>query len=277
MAHHNEYAMTYSLFLFIVVILTALVFGGGGALNVVETGTLSTLKWGISMIPYALLAWGTILSFITLEFRYLIAPLIGAEAIVLSTVFNFIFGKFLPTFVSSTSAILTYYTYDYIVEHIKDNPMRNVMMSTFAFLVLLAQCLSTKPDPAGTYLFTSSLLNDGLAAIFGVSIGLSGWFTVSSTNPDLLPYTGRSTTGVGIPVPVTSTPYGGLETGKYLAGCASDGCKVYNDMSSAMDACDKDPTCGGITGNATQSSWTLRAGKTLINSPTKEVSRVKTS
>ena len=187
----ETYAITYSIFLFIVVVLTATVFGGGGAITMVEGGTWATFRWVVSMIPYLLLIWGTALSFITLEFRYLVAPLIGASAMGLTALGTFSFGKFLPMLVSSTSAILTYYTYDYVVKHSSDNPMRNVMMTTLTFLVLLAQVMSTKAAPAGTYLFTASLLNDGLAAIFGVSIGLAGWITVSSSDSELLPYTGK--------------------------------------------------------------------------------------
>jgi hypothetical protein len=187
----ETYAITYSIFLFIVVVLTATVFGGGGAITMVEGGAWATLRWVVSMIPYLLLIWGTALSFLTLEFRYLVPPLVGATAMGLTAIGTLAFGKFLPMLVSSTSAILTYYTYDYIVQHSGDNPMRNVMMSTLTFLVLLAQVMSTRAAPAGTYLFTSSLLNDGLAAIFGVSIGLAGWITVSSSDSELLPYTGK--------------------------------------------------------------------------------------
>jgi hypothetical protein len=104
---------------------------------------------------------------------------------------SFVFGKFLPMFVASTSAILTYYTYDYMVEHANQNPMKNIMAAIFSFLVLLAQVICTKPAPAGTYLFTASLLNDGLAAIFGVSIGLAGWISTSAANNNLLPYSGH--------------------------------------------------------------------------------------
>lgn len=191
MGVNETYATTYSTFLFVVVIITALVFGGGGALGVVEGGAWSTLRWVVSTLPYLLLAWGTVLSFITLEYRYLIAPLIGVHAVVLGMICTWVFGKFLPVMVSSSAAILTYYTYDYMVEHAAENPMKNISMATLSLLLLLAQLLSTPASPPGTYLFTSSLMTDGLATVFGISIGLGGWFSTSLTSPESLPYSGK--------------------------------------------------------------------------------------
>jgi hypothetical protein len=197
MGVHELYATTYSIFLFIVVIVVALVFGGGGALNVVEGGAWSSVRLAVSMLPVALLSWGVLLSFLTLQFRYFVPSLIGASALGLSAIGALVFGKFLPGLVASSSAILTYYTFDYSYKHADENPMKNIMMSTIAFLILLAQLLSTKPAPIGTFLFTASLLNDGLATLFGIATGLMGWLIVSAADSELLPYTGS---------PHTSTP-----------------------------------------------------------------------
>ena len=186
------YAATYSTFLFVVVIAVAFFFNKGGAVGFVENAAFAGVKGIISLIPYALLAWGFIISFLTLEFKYMVAPLYGLEAFVLCVIGSFVFGKFLPGFVASSSAILTYYTYDYLVKNITGNVVKNILMSLLSFAVLLAQLLTTAPAPAGTYLFTASLLNDGLAAILGLSVGLGGWYTIHSTNPDMLPYTGQA-------------------------------------------------------------------------------------
>lgn len=215
MAAEHIYATTYSSFLFFVVVVIALVFGGGGALTFVEGGVWGMVRWVISMIPYLLLGWGVLLSFLTLEYRYLIPSIVGATALGWSMLGGFVFGKFLPMFVASTSAILTYYTYDYMVENAGDNPMKNIMAAILSFLILLAQVICTKPSPAGTYLFTASLLNDGLAAIFGISIGLSGWITTSATNPNALPYTGHHEPAmkIGSPSPNSATPTAAVSTG----------------------------------------------------------------
>ena len=185
------YAATYSTFLFIVVMVVALVFNRGGALSVAEGFATSGVRMALSYIPYALLAWGFIVSFLTLEYRYMIAPLYGILAIAICIASEFVFGKFLPMFVASSSAILTYYTYDYLVQNINGNVVKNILASLFSFGILLAQLLSTRPAATGTYLFTASLLNDGLASILGLSVGLGGWFTIHSTSPDLLPFTGK--------------------------------------------------------------------------------------
>jgi hypothetical protein len=185
------YAATYSTFLFVVVMVVALVFNKGGALGTAEGLATSGVRSAISMVPYALLAWGFVISFLTLKFKYMIAPLYGLWAIAICVVAEFVFGKFLPMMVASSSAILTYYTYDYIVDNIQGNVVKNILVSLLSFGVLLAQLLSTRPATPGTHLFTASLLNDGLAAILGVSIGLGGWFTIHSTDPNLLPYSGK--------------------------------------------------------------------------------------
>ena len=156
MSAEYVYATTYSTFLFVVVMIIALVFGGGGALNVVEGGAWSMVRLIVSMLPYILLGLGLVLSFLTLQFRFLVPTLVGSGALVVSMLASFIFGKFLPMFVASTSAILTYYTYDYIVAHATENPMKNVLAAIWSFLVLLAQVLCTKPSPVGTYLFNQS-------------------------------------------------------------------------------------------------------------------------
>ena len=215
MGAEHIYATTYSTFLFFVVVVIALVFGGGGALTFVEGGTWTMVRWGISMIPYILLGWGVLASFLTLEYRYLIPSLVGAAALGLSMLGGFVFGKFLPMFVASTSAILTYYTYDYMVEHATDNPMKNIMGAIFSFLILLAQVICTKPSPAGTYLFSASLLNDGLAAIFGISIGLSGWISTSAADPNALPYTGYHQPAMkfGSSSPKSASPTAAVSTG----------------------------------------------------------------
>lgn len=189
MASSDAYAITYSTFLFIVVVVVAFVFGGGGAVKMVETGSLGLVRVVISTLPYILLGLGFVISFFTLELRHFIPTLVGAAALGLTMVGQFAFGKFLPMFVASTASILTYYTYDYIVEHKADNPMKNILASTLSFLVLLAQVMTTKPAVPGTYLFNQSLLNDGLGAIFGVSIGLSGWAIVNAASPGSLPFT----------------------------------------------------------------------------------------
>lgn len=186
------YAATYSVFLFVVVIAVAFFFNKGGAVGFVQGATFTGIRGVISMIPYALLAWGFIISFITLEFRYMIAPLYGLQAFVMCIIGSFIFGKFLPGIVSSSAAILTYYTYDYLVKNIRGNVVKNIMMTLLSFGILLAQVLTTPPASPGTYLFTASLLNDGLAAILGVSVGLGGWYTVLTANPELLPSSASS-------------------------------------------------------------------------------------
>jgi hypothetical protein len=127
MASEYMYATTYSTFLFAVVMIIALVFGGGGALGVVKGGVWSTITWVISMLPYLLLGYGVLLSFLTLQYRFLIPTIIGGSAIAWSIAASFVFGKFLPMFVASTSAILTYYTYDYMVQNANENPMKNIM------------------------------------------------------------------------------------------------------------------------------------------------------
>jgi hypothetical protein len=217
MALEQAYAATYSTFLFFVVMVIALVFGGGGALTFVEGGIFGTLRWVVSMLPYLLLGYGVVLGFITLQYRFLVPTIIGATAIGWSLLASFIFGKFLPMYVASTSAILTYYTYDYMVQHASENPMKNIMASVLSFLILLAQVLSTKPAAPGTYLFSSSLMNDGLAAVFGVSIGLGGWISTSASNPDLLPYTGhhddvKTTPSTSTPTTPTPSPTTGAPT-----------------------------------------------------------------
>lgn len=189
MASSDAYAITYSTFLFIVVLIVAFVFGGGGAVKMVETGSVGLVRGVISTLPYILLAWGFIVSFFTLELRHFIPTLVGASALGLTMVGQFAFGKFLPMFVASTSAILTYYTYDYIVEHKRENPMKNILASTMSFLLLLAQVMTTKPAVPGTYLFNQSLLNDGLGSIFGVAVGLNAWAIVNAASPSALPFT----------------------------------------------------------------------------------------
>lgn len=208
MASEYTYAVTYSTFLFIVVVLLALVFGGTGtsALTFVKGSTRTMTTWVVSMIPYILLGWGLLMSFLTLQVQYLVPTLVGSAALVGSTVGAFVFGKFLPMFVASTSAILTYYTYDYMVEHKDDNPMKNVMAAIWSFLVLLAQVLCTKPAVPGTYLFNASLMNDGVAALFGISVGLAGWFTTSSVDHTLLPYTGNKSVSVPSPNAILPSP-----------------------------------------------------------------------
>jgi len=190
MAISQAYAAVYSSFLFFAVMIIALLFGGGGAFAVLQGGVWTTLRWIISMIPYALLAWGFVMSLFTLDYGYLIPSMIGGSSLVTCMISAFVFGKFLPMFVVSSAAILTYYTYDYTVQNAKENPMKNILASLSSFLVLLAQVLCTKASPPGTYIFNSSLYNDGLAALFGFSLGLSGWISTSASNPDLLPYTG---------------------------------------------------------------------------------------
>lgn len=190
MALEKAYAMTYSTFLFFAVMIIALLFGGGGAFSVLQGGLWTTLRWVISMIPYALLAWGLVMTVFTLNTGYMIPSFIGGSSLVTCIISAFVFGKFLPMFVVSTAAILTYYTYDYTVQNAKENPMKNMLAISSSVLVLLAQVLCTKASPPGTYLFTSSLYNDGLAALFGFSLGLSGWISTSATTPELLPYTG---------------------------------------------------------------------------------------
>jgi hypothetical protein len=185
------YAATYSTFLFFVVMIVALIFNKGGAIGFTEGLLTSVVRTILSYIPYALLAWGTIISFITLKFKYMIPPLYGLWAIAICIAAEFIFGKFLPMMVASSSAILTYYTYDYLVQNITGNVVKNIIVSLLSFLVLLAQLLCTRPATPGTYLFTASLLNDGLAAILGFSVGLGGWFTIHASSPDMLPYTGK--------------------------------------------------------------------------------------
>lgn len=189
MASSDAYAITYSTFLFIVVVVVAFVFGGGGAAKMVETGGLGLVRLAVSTLPYILLGLGFVLSFFTLDVRHFIPTLVGASALGLTMVGQFAFGKFLPMFVASTAAILSYYTYDYIVEHKTDNPMKSILASTLSFLVLLAQLMTTKPSVPGTYLFNQSLLNDGLGAMFGVAVGLSGWAIVNATSPGSLPFT----------------------------------------------------------------------------------------
>lgn len=191
MALSQAYAAVYSSFLFFAVMIIALLFGGGGAFAILQGGVWTTLRWVISMIPYALLAWGFVMSLFTLDYAYLIPSTIGVSSLITCMISAFVFGKFLPMFVVSTSAILTYYTYDYTVQNAKENPMKNVSATLLSFLVLLAQVLCTKASPPGTYLFTGSLYNDGLAALFGFSLGLSGWISTSATTPELLPYTGN--------------------------------------------------------------------------------------
>ena len=209
MASSDAYAITYSTFLFIVVLVIAFVFGGGGAVKAVETGGTGIVRWVVSMLPYILLAWGFVVSFFTLELRHFIPTIVGGSALALSMAGQFIFGKFLPMFVASTSAILTYFTYDYMVEHRGDNPMKNILATTFSFLLLLAQVMTTKPAAPGTYLFGASLMNDGLGAMFGIAVGLSGWAIVSSSSPNALPYTGvRESSGtivVSSPTPAPSS------------------------------------------------------------------------
>ena len=190
MALSEAYAITYSLFLFIVVLVITLVFGKGGAIGLVEMGAWATLKTGVSIIPYLVLAWGVVRAFLSLHWEHMIPSLIGASAFGLGLACQMAAGRFLPLFVASTSAVLTYYTYDFGVKHAESNPMVNIGMATAAFLVLLAQVLTTRPASAGTYLFTPSLLNDGLATLFGIAVGLAGWVAVSAADSDLLPYSG---------------------------------------------------------------------------------------
>ena len=184
------YAATYSIFLFVVVIAAAFFFNKGGAVSAVEGVAFSGVKGVISLIPYVLLAAGFITSFATLELKYMIAPLYGLQALVFSMTGAFVFGKFLPGLVASSAAILTYYVYDYLVANLNGNVVKNIGVSLLGFGILLAQVLTTAPPPAGTYLFTASLLNDGLGAILGVSVGLGGWFTIHSSNSSLLPFSG---------------------------------------------------------------------------------------
>lgn len=193
MALSEAYAMTYSTFLFFTVMVIALLFGGGGAFGVVQGGLWATVRWIVSMIPYLLLGWGFVMSLMTLDYAYLIPSLIGGSSLLTCMASAFVFGKFLPMFVVSTSAILTYYTYDLMVLNGNGNPMKNVSAAVGAFLVLLAQVICTKASPPGTYIFNTSLYNDGLAALFGLSLGLSGWISTSASSPELLPYTGNRT------------------------------------------------------------------------------------
>jgi hypothetical protein len=191
MALSKAYAALYSSFLFFAVMVIALLFGGGGAFAVLQGGLWTTLRWVVSMIPYALLAWGLVMTVFTLNIGYMIPSTIGASSLVTCIISAFVFGKFLPMFVVSTAAILTYYTYDYTVQNAKETPVKNLIAIMSSVLVLLAQVLSTKASPPGTYLFTSSLYNDGLAALFGFSLGLSGWISTSASSPEYLPYTGQ--------------------------------------------------------------------------------------
>jgi hypothetical protein len=186
------YAATYSVFLFVVVLAAAFFFNKGGAVGIVENTAIASGKGIIKFIPYALIAWGILRSFMTLEFRHMIPPLYGLQALVLCILGEFVFGKFLPGLVASSAAILTFYTYDYLVKNINGNVVKNIMMCLFSLLVLLAQLLTSGIPPAGSYMFNAALLNDGLGAILGVSVGLGGWYTIHSTNPEMLPYTGKS-------------------------------------------------------------------------------------
>lgn len=184
------YASTYSWFLFMIVVVLAVFFGGGGALGLIKSGSIISVSWIVSMLPYVLLGYGLLMSFLTLELRFLIPSAIGSSALGLSMLGSMVFGKFLPGLVAVTSSILTYYTYDYMVQNAGFGIFKNIMAGILSTLILLAQVLSTKPAAPGTYMFDTSLLSDGLGTMFGISIGLAGWFIVSLSYPNSLPYTG---------------------------------------------------------------------------------------
>ena len=183
------YAATYSTFLFVVVMVVALVFNKGGVATAAPAVATSGFKVVLSYIPYLLIGIGFLVSFITLKFKYMVSSLYGLMAIAICFVGTFAFGKFLPQLVASSAAILTYFTYDYVISNIHGNIVKNILASLLSLVILLGQMLSTSATP-GAYLFSASLLNDGLGAILGISIGLSAWFTIHSTSPNMLPFTG---------------------------------------------------------------------------------------
>jgi hypothetical protein len=187
------YAASYSTLLFIVVIVSALMFGGGGsgALTFVKSGSFSLLTTVLGILPFVILAYGIFADVTTLQFRYTIASIAGLDAIIISLIGSFVFGKFLPTFVASSAAVLTYYTYDYIVKHATTKPFLAIFVTLFNTLVLAAQTMTTAPSPAGTFLFKASLMNDGLATALGVSVGLSTWLGTYLASPEKLPYSSK--------------------------------------------------------------------------------------
>jgi len=65
------------------------------------------------------------------------------------------------------------------------------------------------------------------------------------------------------------------ETDGYIAGCAADGCKHYDDLPDAQAACNADSSCGGITKTsqgAPTVGWETRSGDTVQDSPIGETS-----
>lgn len=182
------YAALYSTLLFLGVIIISFFFNKGGIIGAIEGGVKSMFLTVLSYLPYILIAYGFTTDLFTLEFRGTIASLIGVHAIILCVILSYVFGAFVPMFVVSSASILTYYTFDYLVKFADVKPFMAVLASLIGAGTLLAQTLTTPASAKGTDLFDSAMANDGMAAVVGIAVGLSGWLSTYASSPKLLPY-----------------------------------------------------------------------------------------
>ena len=182
------YAALYSSFLFFVVIVIAIVFGGVG--STILTGILRLVKMVIDFMPYIILGWGFFMDMFTLQMRYSIATLTGVHTIILSLIIEFILGKFghpnfAPMWTASSASVLTYYHFDYISKNADKNPFMALLSVVSFILLMLTQMLSL---PVSKGLFLDPVYNDLTAIFLGISCGLGAWFSTNAASPKLLPY-----------------------------------------------------------------------------------------
>jgi hypothetical protein len=182
------YAALYSSLVFLVVIIISFFFNKGGIVGAIEGGIFKIFTTILSFLPYIILAWGFTMDLFTLQFRYTVASLAGIHTIILCVICSYIFGAFAPMFVASSAAVLTYYTFDYLVKYADKKPLMAILMVLGSLLTLLGQTLSGSPSVGPSYLFSTALTNDAFGAAVGVSCGLGAWLTTYASSPAVLPY-----------------------------------------------------------------------------------------
>lgn len=182
------YAALYSSLLFLAVIVISFFFNKGGIVGAIEGGMFKVFVNILSFLPYIILAWGFTMDLFTLQFRYTVASLAGVHTLILCVICSYIFGAFAPMFVASSSAVLTYYTFDYLVKFADKKPFLSILMVLGSMIAILGQTLSGSPSVGPSYLFSTALSNDAFGAAVGISCGLSAWLTTFATSPAILPY-----------------------------------------------------------------------------------------
>lgn len=188
----TSHALTYSIFMLVIVAtllystrLHGFEFGEGFDMSALGAFKKYGLRLGL-IVPYCLIIIPPLIDLYEREFKYSLVSVIGVGSALLGYGFQYAIkggGSFLPALTVGTTAMITFILNDAWMQ--KRHAHFTLILTLACALIVFFQAINNPPEGV----FSTPLLNDGVAVLLGAGLGLIGWSISWNTYRSYLPHT----------------------------------------------------------------------------------------